>query len=173
MGRAPQVDVHKEGPGPDGRDEVKTILRPVLIALLILAVCVPAVFAQENAEPDPSLVAVGSLSASNLYLSYLVLGTVADGYISGSYDDDTTKSIARETIFLNGNTRSALETLLDSDVIAPEESMVVNEMIQSYVVLDNMARALIAFVDDDEDNGAAYQVFRVEAWERISRLLDL
>ncbi len=132
-----------------------------------------AAYGQDGSEADPSLVAVGSLSASNLYLSYLVLGTVADGFVSGSYDLETTKSIALETIFLNGNSKSALESLIDSDVIAPEESMVVNEMIQSYMVLDNMAEALIRFVEDDEDNGAAYQVFRVEAWERISRLLGL
>lgn len=158
---------------------MKQLKRSIALAISMVLLASGGLGAQTQSsggnmeEADPSLVAVGSLSASNLYLSYLVLGTIADGYVTGSYDLETTKSIAMETIFLNGNSRDALEELLASEVIAEEEATVVQEMIQSYVVLDNMAQALIQFIDDESDNGAAYQVFRLDAWERISRLLGL
>ncbi len=149
---------------------MKAIWKTVCIVLILA----PALFAQnQQEEPDPSLVAVGSLSASNLYLSYLVLGTVRDGYVNGSYDLEATLSIALETIFLNENSRLALEGLLESGVVAPEESLVVMGMIQSYTMLDNMAQALVAFIRDGDDNDVAYQIFRRKAWERISRLLKL
>lgn len=158
----------------------KIITPAVFAALCIFLILNPVLLTAQtgnnesgDASSDPSLVAVGSLSASNLYLSYLVLGTVADGYVNGSYDLETTKSIARETIFLNGNSRDALQDLLDSQVIAEEEARVVTDMIESYGILDNMAGALLNFIEDEGDNGSAYQMFRKEAWGRISALLGL
>jgi hypothetical protein len=84
-----------------------------------------------------------------------------------------TRSIALETMFLNGNITDALADMIEADIIDPAESEVVNEMIRSYVVLDNMARALISFVENEDDNGELYQAIRMEAWNRISDLLDL
>jgi hypothetical protein len=173
MPRPFRVDVLTGTSDPYGSIDVKSRMSRIFTALLLLALIAGAVSAQETSEPDPRMVAVGSLSASNLYLSYLVLGTVADGYKTGSYNEVETRSIALETMFLNGNITDALEDMIKADIIDPAEREVVNEMIQSYVVLDNMARALISFVENEDDNGELYQAFRLEAWNRISDLLDL
>jgi hypothetical protein len=84
MPRPFRVDVLTGTSDPYGSIDVKSRMSRIFTALLLLALIAGAVSAQETSEPDPRMVAVGSLSASNLYLSYLVLGTVADGYVKAA-----------------------------------------------------------------------------------------
>ena len=141
----------------------------VMVAMLFSTL---GLSAHEGHNEDPRLVAVGSLSASNLYISYLILGTIADGFTSGSYDKDTTRNITLEIIFLNENTQSALRSLIQYDGIVSEEVEIIEEMLQAYTLLEKMAQGIISLVED-EDNGSFYRVFRQEAWEKISMLLNL
>ena len=143
-----------------------------LFLILIIIGSPGNLMAQESDAADPKLIAVGTLSASNLYLSHLVLSTVADGFVNGNYDLEITKNITGETIFLNENSRSSLQALLEDDTIAQEDRDIVREMIESYQVLDNMARALITFVEEDDD-GSSYRLLREEAWEQILSLLKM
>lgn len=153
------------------KQNISSYTRLALPLYLCILLVLP-VFGLAAEDTDPGLVAVGTLSASNLYLSYLVLGTVADGFVNGSYDLDTTRSIILETIFLNGNAQTSLKNLSIGRKITTQDREIVLEMLQSYNILDNMANALIEFIDK-EDNGASYQAFRQKAWDNISSLLGL
>lgn len=129
--------------------------------------------ATQATSPDAVLVALGTLGAANLYYSYLTLGTVADGYVSGTYDGRIAISVANEAIFMNGNARAGLATLIDSPSIAREDRDVLVVMVQTYDVLNNQAKALIQFISDQKDDGSEYQKYRTEAWKRIVELFGI
>lgn len=133
----------------------------------------PAEAKGQAATGDDVLVALGTLGASNLYYSYLTLGTVADGYVAGTYDARVAVSVANEAIFMNGNARAGLAKLVDSPGIAKEDRDVIVAMIQTYDILNNQAKALIQFISDEKDDGSTYQRYRTEAWKRIVDLVGI
>ena len=126
-----------------------------------------------GAAPDAVLVALGTLGASNLYYSYLTLGTTADGFVGGTYNGQVAISVANEAIFMNGNARGGLAKLIDSPTIAREDRDVLVVMVQTYDILNNQAKALIQFISDDKDDGSTYQKYRAEAWKRIVDLFGI
>lgn len=125
------------------------------------------------ADIDVALYAVGSLSASNLYLSYLVLGTVADSYSQGIYTEEVAASLTNEAMFMNTNAQRALEQLLSQGRLAPEDAAAVQRIAQTYSTLTKEAEALILFINDKENTGEEFQTYRREAWQQISTLLGL
>ena len=123
--------------------------------------------------PDPTLVALGALGASNLYFSYLTLGTVADGYVSGTYEPQVAISVANEAIFMNTTAKTNLEKLLESANLAKEDKDVVSYMVATYDILINQAKSLVQFISNQKDDGTSYQKYRTEAWKRIVELFGI
>jgi len=139
--------------------------------LLVFFVIFSFGLSAQEAEYDPALYAVGSLSAGNLYLSYLVLGTVADGYAQGLYDATVATSIVSETIFLNSNAQTSLVELLEQGNLSDEDLGVIANINRVYDLLTNQGEALIRFISDPEDTGDLFQQNREAAWVEISSLL--
>jgi len=79
--------------------------KPKVLVLVIFAVLVAALPAaaqsEEGITEDPALYAVGALGASNLYTSYFLLGTLADGYATAAYTAQFADELARDVIGLN------------------------------------------------------------------------
>lgn len=138
-----------------------------IVIVLFLAVTSAAV-AQED---DPALYAVGSLGASNLYSSYVVLATVADGYASGNYQQSTAEDLAEESIALHESSAEALRQLVDRNVVSEGDRGIIENMIEAHELLIRQAEGLLAYLDDDE-SAEQFQRFREEAWEKISDILD-
>lgn len=124
-------------------------------------------------DTDAALYAVGSLSASNLYLSYLVLGTVADAYSQAIYDEEVAASLTNEAMYMNTNAQKALEQLLRDGRLADEDSRAVQRIARVYTTLTREAESLILFITNKEDTGEDFQRYRQEAWQQISELLGL
>ena len=144
--------------------QMKT-LAPFLVALALL---VPAPVS--HAEDDPRLYALGMVSASNLYFSYLVLGTVADGYASGGYGADMATSLTEEAIALTRSSIEALEMLIRSEAIAGEDLDVVAGLIETHELLLGQANGLLQYIANPEDT-SDFLSYRDRAWENISRML--
>jgi hypothetical protein len=121
---------------------------------------------------DPSLFAVGSLGASNLYFSYVVLGTVADGFASRGYGKDMARSLAEEAIALNRGSRNALQTLIDQGRVADADRDVVSEMIEAHGLLIQQAQGLLSYIEDRSQT-EQFQRYRQRAWEKISAVLGI
>lgn len=137
-------------------------------ALLILVAVVPSGFAQDE---DPALYAVGALGASNLYSSYVVLATVADGYASRSYSETTARDLAEESIALHESSVAALRRLVDLNVVSASDRGIVADMIEAHELLIRQAEGLMAYIDDPEDS-ELFQQYREAAWEKISTILE-
>jgi hypothetical protein len=129
--------------------------------------------AGSSVAADPTLVALGALGASNLYFTYLTLGTVADGYVSGTYEPQVAVSVANESIFMNTTAMNNLSKMLDSASLAKEDKDVVAYMVKTYDVLISQAKALVQFISNQKDDGSTYQKHRGEAWKRIVDLFGI
>lgn len=122
---------------------------------------------------DPALVALGSMGAANLYYSYLAIGSIADGFVGGTYQPRVAISVANEAIFMNDTTRKSLEQLAKTGLLAEEDRKIIEYLIGTYDVLNRQARALIRFVSDRNDDGTAYQDARKEALARIVKVFGM
>lgn len=122
---------------------------------------------------DPTLVALGALGASNLYFTYLTLGTVADGYVGGTYEPQVAISVANESIFMNTTAMTNLSKMMESAPLAREDKDVVAYMVKTYEILINQAKALVQFISNQKDDGSTYQKYRTEAWKRIVDLFGI
>lgn len=153
-------------------------LRGALVALLLLALTGLAIGQTQATAPsvpdgdDPALYAVGALGASNLYTTYFLLGTLADGYATAAYTATFADELARDVIGLNESSIEVLEELLTDDGMSSEDRLLVQEMVRAHQLLINQAFGLIAYVEDasDTDDWFAY---RRQAWELITELLGI
>ncbi len=121
---------------------------------------------------DPALYAVGALGASNLYTSYFLLGTLADGYATAAYTAQFAEELTRDVIGLNESSIEVLELLLAESSLAGADKALVEEMIAAHELLIDQAWGLLAYVDDSSNTEQWFR-YRRQAWELISVLLDI
>jgi hypothetical protein len=121
---------------------------------------------------DPALVAVGSLGASNLYFSYVVLGAVADGFATRGYSAEMAKSLAQEAVALNRGSRNALRDLLQNGGLTEADRTVLTDMIEAHELLIKEAEGLMTYVDD-RSKTEEFQRYRSQAWNQISTVLGI
>jgi hypothetical protein len=138
------------------------------VAAVLLLCAAPVLSAQEE---DPALYAVGALGASNLYSSYVVLATVADGYASASYSENTARDLAEESIALHESSVEALRRLVAENVVSASDRAIVSDMIEAHELLIRQAEGLLSYIDDP-DASEQFQQYREAAWEKISTILE-
>ena len=123
-------------------------------------------------EEDPALYAVGALGASNLYNTYFLLGTLADGYATAAYTATFADELARDVIGLNESSIEVLERLLADDGLVGEDRTLVEEMVRAHELLISQAWGLIAYIEDESDTDEWFE-YRRAAWDLITQLLNI
>jgi len=154
---------------------VKTRKRRVVV-LAVLAILIAALPAAaqsvDGVAEDPALYAVGALGASNLYTSYFLLGTLADGYATAAYTAQFADELTRDVIGLNESSIDVLEQLLIEASLAGEDKALVEDMITAHELLVDQAWGLLAYVEDSSNTEQWFR-YRRQAWELISVLLNI
>ncbi|MFP4377093.1 MAG: hypothetical protein ACLFP4_08620, partial [Spirochaetales bacterium] len=117
-----------------------------LIVLIVLGLS-GASFAQSQ-DADPALYAVGALGASNLYTSYFLLGTLADGFATGAYTSEFADELARDIIGLSESAVEVLEELAEDAAIAGGDRRLVSRMIRGHELLIQQSWGLITYIED-------------------------
>ena len=143
-------------------------MKKLAVVLVVLSMLVPV--ASAHAEEDARLYALGMVSASNLYFSYLVLGTVADGYASGGYGADMATNLTEEAIALTRSSIDALQMLVSDSAIAGDDRDVVEGLIETHQLLLRQAIGLLSYIEDPE-NTEEFLRYRDLAWKNISQML--
>lgn len=145
----------------------------VLVIFAVLVAALPvAAQSEEGITEDPALYAVGALGASNLYTSYFLLGTLADGYATAAYTAQFADELARDVIGLNESSIEVLEQLLREASLAGADKALVEDMITAHELLVDQAWGLLAYVEDSSNTEQWFR-YRRQAWELISVLLDI
>jgi len=144
-------------------------MRKTVLALVVGLILTAGLSAQDAAQ-DPALYAVGALGASNLYTSYFLLGTLADGYATAAYTAEFADELANDVIGLNQSSIEVLEQLLSEQSLAASDKDLIREMITAHRLLIDQANGLLAYIDDSADTEQWFRS-RKAAWDVITVLL--
>ena len=145
----------------------KVIFLVFLIGLLCLSGSL--LFAQEE-----TLSSVGALGASNVYVTYLAIGAIADEHANEVYDDETTIELMQVLANLLNSSSESLQELLNSGILDPDDFSYVTEMINILNLLVNEAQGYLKYIETgDVSHANLYNNYRNNAWAKIEVLLGI
>ena len=151
-------------------------MRPVRVIIAVVALGLagaPSLHSQNAPPPaEPVFYALGTVAVSNLYTSFSMLASVADGYAAGSYSAETVRALAEEVLALSGSSRTALEELLATRLVASRDAEILTDMVAVHALISAQARGLLLFVDDPGLR-RVYQSARDETWSKLVTLLQV
>jgi hypothetical protein len=131
-------------------------------------------------KPEPSnqtfvlLETLGTVSAQGLYLTYMAMGSLADGFVSQSYDKETTKTIMTSYVNLTTVCRNQLVKLLKEGELSTEDKQVIKDIEVTYGHLILQGQAILDFINtSDTKHLNVFENNRKEAGRRIDKLLNL
>ncbi len=121
-----------------------------------------------------TLETIGAMGASNIYLTYLSIGVLADGYENKVYDKQQAQQMVKELLSLAGVTKGYLDKLIQERVLTGDDIRFAKEMIHTYNLLIEEGDAFIRYISTNNRKDAeAFQSYRKQAWDKISSLLGL
>ncbi|HOP64795.1 MAG TPA: hypothetical protein PK358_17320 [Spirochaetota bacterium] len=137
-----------------------------------LALAVSLVVATSAMASDLQLQAIGASVASNLYLSYLSMGVIADSYTKKVYSKDQTLSFVSSVVAQGGVQKDYLQKMIASGDIPENDQEFVQKMIKCFELLIDEGNFLNDYVrKGDNDSLAKYDNKRKEAWALISEIM--
>jgi len=116
--------------------------------------------------------AFGVMTSSALYLSYISVGAIADGFEKKTYSKEQTlmtlQSITR-ILILNKN---YVQKMLEQNLFSNAELDFANKMLHTSEKLILFAESVIGFVKTgDKKYLTEYETLRKEAWDLLSKFL--
>ncbi len=121
---------------------------------------------------DLQLQAIGASTASNLYLSYLSIGVIADSYTKKVYAKEQTVSFVSSVVAQAGVQKDYLQKMIDSNDIPESEKEFVGKMMSCFDLLIAEGNSLTDYVKTGNTASlTAYDNKRKEAWSLISEIM--
>lgn len=159
----------------------KFILIPILLVFLI-----SAAFAQgggssssslsnkSNNDSDIILKTLGMSLGQGIYTTYASIGTIADAYAKGTYEDKFAQQMLMEYVQLSKLMSKQLGELSRSGKLNANDKSYVEEIIKTYDYLQYEAQGYHDYISSESSQDLnTYNTNREKAWANISRLLDL
>ena len=143
--------------------------------MLILSSCSLQVSAQEMDPQTVMLETFGAVSGIVIYNTYIVLGTVADGFEGEVYDSATVITYIDEQVAVLQNLAEQFRKVYDARYMTDEgDQAFLLELETACNLLRDQALALTTYVIDGTDEKAdAFQEKRTMAWDKIAWLLEI
>ncbi|MCZ8154668.1 MAG: hypothetical protein O9264_01005 [Leptospira sp.] len=117
---------------------------------------------------------LGTVSAQGLYLTYMAIGSLADGFVSQAYDKDTTKTIMESYVGLASICKNQLAKLIREGGLSPDDRQILKEIEGTYEYLIKQGESILRFIETSEtDELTHFETNRKEAGKRIDKLLNL
>jgi hypothetical protein len=148
------------------------------ITALLMLVAISAFFsAQVSAEDEKTgllLETIGVLSGHGIYLTYVSVGTLADGYAKKTYKNDFAAKLMQEYIQLSNVSKNQLIKLSGSSALSADDLGYIKRLISTYSLLIEEAQGYKEFITTgDKKYLKIYSDKREEAWKMISGLLNI
>ncbi len=121
---------------------------------------------------DLQLETIGAAGGSNLYLTYLSIGVIADSHTKDVYDKEQAKSFVSSIVAQAKVQKDYLDKLMKSKEVTGADAEFLKKMIDCYTLLMDEGKYFIEYVDTGKEASlAAYDTKRQQAWALISELL--
>jgi|TARA_B100001971_G_C18172753_1_gene528155 hypothetical protein len=132
------------------------------------------ILSAENKSVETLLETCGVLSAQGVYITYTSIGTLADAYVHGVYDDENTVEVLSEYILLSEAVNEQLNVLLKTGSLHSDDIGFIIDLNNIYELLVSEADAFSKFVTTKNESYLhIYDDSRLKAWARIAILLEL
>ena len=121
---------------------------------------------------DIQLETIGALGGSNLYLTYLSIGVIADAHTKEVYDKEQTVSFVNSIIAQAKVQKDYMDKLIKSKEISETDAVFLKKMMDCYTLLMDEGKFLVEYVNTGKEASlTAYDAKREKAWALISELL--
>jgi len=128
--------------------------------------------AASAAASDLQLQAIGASTASNLYLSYLSIGVIADSYTKNVYSKDQTISFVSSVVAQGGVQKEYLQKMIDAGDIPGGEMEFVQKLMRCFQLIMDEGNFLMEYVRTGNNASLTkYDTKRKEAWALISEVM--
>jgi hypothetical protein len=125
-----------------------------------------------NPEAD-RLYLIGALGGAHVYTTYAYIGVLADGLSKELYEAEQTKTLLGEVVSVSDSLVKNLTRVRDGG-LSESDTAAINNMIEIYQLLQNEAKAAIAFTDSrTAEDAQKFEEARTTVWPKISDLLGL
>ncbi|MCL2154417.1 MAG: hypothetical protein FWH53_01995 [Leptospirales bacterium] len=123
---------------------------------------------------DLLLETIGAMGGSNIYLTYMSIGVIADSYTKEIYDKEQTVSLITVIERQARVQKDYFEKMMKSNDIPSEEKVFIKKMIECYTFLIDESKYLVEYVNTGKESSAKnFQAKREQAWKIISEILGL
>jgi hypothetical protein len=149
-------------------------MRSLLLIIIFLFAFGNSATAQTDRE-SVVLEALGGFSALALYNTYIVVGTVADGYVSEVYDKEMATNLIAEQIASVDALVENCNKLLTGDVLqSASDKEYIAGIRDALKLLKAEATAFKNYIESgNESDQKTYDQNRNAAWAKIAKLLGI
>ena len=144
------------------------------IFLIFLTIFSLNTLSAQNNTINTLLETVGALSAQGIFITYTSIGTLADGYVEGVYDDDFTIEILSQYVVVSEAVNNQFNELLRKGDLHGDDIGLIIELNNIYELLISEADAFRNFVmTKDKSYLHIYDNSRERAWNKIALLFEI
>tara|TARA_Y100001935_G_C16904820_1_gene313485 strand:- start:5 stop:451 length:447 start_codon:yes stop_codon:yes gene_type:complete len=144
-----------------------------LFLIFVTIFSINTLSAQSNSI-NTLLETVGALSAQGIFITYTSIGTLADGYVEGVYDDDFTIEILSQYVVVSEAVNNQFNELLRKGDLHGDDIGLIIELNNIYELLISEADAFRNFVmTKDKSYLHIYDNSRERAWNKIALLFEI
>jgi len=158
----------------------KFLLIPTLLLFLVFAVSAQgsgsssSLSKKNNNNSDIVLKTLGMSLGQGVYTTFASIGTIADAYAKGAYEDSFAQQLLKEYIQLSKVMSQQLSELSRSGKLNANDKAYVQDVINTYNYLSYEAQGYHDYIASESSQDLnTYNTNRDKAWQNISRLLDL
>ena len=167
---------------------MKKSLICLIVVVTLMMSGVPSVFAKnvpakkkeatENKQAAGNqgvfLETIGFLSAQSLYLTYISIGTTADGFAKETYDQDAATQLIQTYQNFTTGAKDQLNLVLTEGNLSEEDTDIINNIIAGFDLLNAEATSYLSYIETgDEKYINQFTKQKDKAWKHIAELMGL
>ena len=126
-----------------------------------------------NPGDDPRLLAIGVLAGQNIYTTYALIGSIADGYAYKAYEPGKVRQLMSDVAEMCQVAVNHLKSVQDTSLLK-EDRAAIETVIEIMTLLRSEANALASYAEsNDPDDLDAYNEARNTVWPKVQAMLQL
>lgn len=138
----------------------------------IFTLAMAVFFSSAVMASDIQLETIGASAGSNLYLTYLSIGVIADAHTKEVYDAAKTISFTGSIVAQAKVQKDYLNKLIKSKEVSESDEAFLKKMIDCYTLLIDEGNSLVDYVNTGKEASLkTYDTKRQQAWTLISEIL--
>ena len=142
----------------------------LMVMILVLAV---SLFSYSSKLEEKLFFGIGHFGTAFLYQSYLNIGMISDIWTHNVYSPEDAKSFLNANLSFLTTSKKILQELTDFS-ITNEDRGTILEMISIVDDLKGEADYMLKYIGSRVQNDIdQYEVYRKQAWAKISKLMDI